>query len=267
MIAHALLRRGIQISGRRAPRLIERNLYVYRRTWIILFSGFFEPLFYLLGIGYGVGSLVGTITLPGGQHVTYALFVAPALMASSAMNGGIYESMFNMFFKLKHARLYDAILTTPIGVMDVAFGEILWAVFRGSLYSVGFIVVMVALHLVSSWWAVLALPAATTISFAFAAVGTATSSFMRKWQDFDIAMLVLIPLFLFSATFYPITVYPPAIRAIVELSPLYHGVVLIRALTTGAVSVSLLPHLAYLLAMGLAGLLVASRRLGILLLK
>jgi lipooligosaccharide transport system permease protein len=254
------------VLPRRARHLVERNLLVYRRQWLILFSGFFEPLLYLLGIGYGVGSLVGTVDGAQGHVVSYAVFVAPALMASSAMNGAIYDSTFNLFYKIKYARTYDAVLSTPVGTADVALGEIVWSVMRGSIYSVGFIVVMVALHLVASPLAVLAVPAAVFIGFAFAGVGTAVTTFIRKWEDFDLVQLVLVPLFLFSATFFPIDAYPQALRIFVEFTPLYHGVDLIRGLTTGNLGPNLLVDVIYLLALGLAGLAVTARRLGKLLL-
>ncbi|HXA43770.1 MAG TPA: ABC transporter permease [Candidatus Solibacter sp.] len=250
----------------RARRLVERNLMVYRRTWIIIFSGFFEPLLYLFGIGFGVGSLVGHVQDQSGHPVSYAVFVAPALMATAAMNGAIYDSTFNLFEKIKYRRTYDAILATPVGTGDVALGEVTWAVMRGSIYSTGFIVVMVALGLVASPTAILALPAAVLIGFAFAAVGTAITTFIKKWADFDLVQLALVPLFLFSATFFPITAYPHAIQLVVGATPLYRGVDLIRGLTTGSLGPRLLVDVAYLAVLGLAGLLVTSRRLKKLLL-
>ena len=240
---------------------------VNRRTWIIIVSGFFEPLFYLLGIGFGIGSLVGPVVTGSGHLVSYAIFVAPALMASSAMNGAIFDSTFNIFFKLRHARTYDAILSTPVGIGDVAFGEVSWALIRGTLYSIGFIVVMLFMGLIASPWAVLALPAAMLIGFAFASIGIAVTTFLRKWQDLDILQLVLLPLFLFSASFFPITVYPPALRIFVEITPLYHGIDLIRGLTTGEVGPGLLVDAGYLVGIGLVALAIASRRLQGLLLK
>ena len=254
------------VLPRRARHLVERNLMVYRRTWIIILSGFFEPLLYLFGIGYGVGSLVGTVAGAQGHVVKYAVFVAPALMASAAMNGAIYDSTFNLFYKIKYARTYDAVLATPVGTADVALGEIVWSVMRGSIYSVGFIVIMVALGLVTSPLAVLAVPAAVFIGFAFAGVGTAVTTFIRKWEDFDLVQLVLVPLFLFSATFFPIDSYPQALRVFVELTPLYHGVSLVRGLTTGDLGLHMVIDVVYLLVLGLVGLAISSRRLNKLLL-
>jgi len=257
----------VPLGAGRAVRIFERNVFVYRRTWMVILSGFFEPLFYLIGIGFGLGALIGTVEGPTGQPIPYAVFVAPALLATAAMNGAIYDSTFNMFFKLKYAKTYDAILSTPLGVGDVAVGEVGWALFRGTLYAIGFMVVMLLLGLATSWWAVLAVPAAVLIGFAAAAIGASATSFMRKWQDFDLIFVVTMPLFLFSATFFPITAYPEPVRTIVELTPLYRGVHLIRGLTTGAIEPMLLVDVIYLLVLGLIGLAVVSRRLGRLLLK
>jgi len=252
---------------RRAGRLVERNVMVYRRTWMIIFSGFFEPLVYLLGIGFGLGSLVGSIATGQGHAVSYAVFVAPALMASAAMNGAIYDSTFNLFYKLKYARTYDAVLATPVGSADVALGEVTWSLIRGTLYAIGFIVVMTALGLVQSPLAVLAVPAAMLIGFASAALGTAATTFIRKWQDFDLMQLFILPMFLFSGSFFPVSAYPAAFRTLVQLSPLYHGVDLIRALTTGTLGASMLLDAVYLAGLGLLALLVTTRRLNRVLLK
>lgn len=255
------------LLGGRASRMIERNVMVYRRTWLVLVSGFFEPLFYLLGIGFGLGALIGTVPGPDGQPLPYGVFVAPGLLATSAMNGAIYESTFNVFFKLRYAKTYDAILSTPMGIGDVAAGEVGWSLIRGGLYAVAFLVVVVILGLARSPLALLAVPAALLIGFAFAAVGMAATTWIRSWQDFDFINVVTLPLFLFSATFYPITAYPEGLRMVVEVTPLYQGVAILRQLMTGAVDPSILAHAAYLLAMGIVGLFVVSRRLDKLLLK
>jgi len=255
----------------RPTRMVERNLLVYRRTFMVIFSGFFEPLFYLFSMGFGVGALVGSVQLGDGTSVSYAVFVAPALLASSAMNGAIYETSNNFFFKLKYAKLYDAIIATPMSLSDVARGEILWALLRGSLYVIGFLVVVGVLGigglgLISSPLGILAFPAAMVVGFGFAGAGMAATTFVRKWQDFDILQLAIMPMFLFSGTFYPISAYPAALQVFVQCTPLYRGVHLIRALTTGTPDVWIAIDVLYLLAMGTIGLAIVSKRLTKLLL-
>jgi lipooligosaccharide transport system permease protein len=253
------------VGSRRARRIVERNILVYRRGWIFLVSGFFEPFFYLLSIGVGLNHLVGRVPV-GGRAVDYVAFVAPGLLASAAMNGAIFDSTFNIFFKLKIARTYDAVLSTPLGAGDVALGELTWALVRGGLYSATFLCVMAGLGYVGSPWAALCYPAALLVSFAFAAVGMAGTTFMRSWQDFDMVSLAIIPLFLFSATFYPLTVYPGWLQAVVSVTPLYQGVALVRGFDLGAFDWALAGHVAYLTAMGFVGLAVTARRLSTLLL-
>jgi lipooligosaccharide transport system permease protein len=255
----------------RPTRMVERNLLVYRRTFMVIFSGFFEPLFYLFSMGFGVGALVGSVQLADGTSVSYAVFVAPALLASSAMNGAIYETSNNFFFKLKYAKLYDAIIATPMSLSDVARGEILWALLRGSLYVIGFLGVVGVLGigglgLISSPLGILAFPAAMVVGYGFAGAGMAATTFVRKWQDFDILQLAIMPMFLFSGTFYPISAYPAALQAFVQCTPLYRGVHLIRALTTGTPDVWIAIDVLYLLAMGTIGLAIVSKRLNKLLL-
>ena len=257
---------ALAFAGSRANLLFERNLMVYRRSWMIIFSGVFEPLFYLFSMGIGLGHFVGKVPGPGGRLIDYANFVAPALLASAAMNGAIYDAT-NVFWKLKYIRTYDAMLATPIGPADVAVGETAWALFRGFLYAISFLAVAGALGLIESAWGLLALPAAVVIGFAFAGAGVAATTFMRTWQDFELIGLVQLPMFLFSATFFPITTYPEAIQWVVRFSPLYHAIELLRALSLGTVGWAQLVNVAYLLALGAGGLFVAQRRLGKLLLK
>ena len=254
-------------GSRRALRIIERNLLVYKHGWLVLLSGFFEPLFYLLSIGFGLGRLVGDVAGPGGEPIPYALFVAPALLAASSMNGAITESTFNFFFKLNYDKTFASILTTPMSPADISLGELAWALIRGGLYTVGFLAVMVVMGLVRSPLILLTLPGALLIGFAFAAVGMAATSFMRTWQDFDLIQLVILPMFLFSGTFFPLDTLPDAARFIVQLTPLYHGVDLLRGLSVGVVGPETLVHVAYLTVMGLIGLAIVSRRLDRLLLK
>jgi lipooligosaccharide transport system permease protein len=251
----------------RARTMVERSLVVNRRAWLAVLSGFFEPLFYLFGLGYGFGRLVGEVAGPDGHPISYVAFVAPALLAASAMNGAVYDATFAVFFKFRYAKLYDAVLATPLGPVDVAVGEIAWALIHGGLYAAGFLGVMFAMGLLVSPWALLALPAALLIAFAFAAVGMAATTFMRSWTDLDLVELALMPMFLFSTTFFPLGVYPPALRFVVECFPLYHAIEIMRGLTAGLVDLSILGHLAYFVVMAAAGVVIAARRLATLVLR
>ncbi len=255
----------LRVTGR-SLRLVERNLMVYRQMWGVLVSGFFEPLFYLFSITIGLGDLVGDIQLASGELVSYATYVAPALLAASAMNGPVFEA-FGIFFKLKYAKTYDGVLATPVSPHDIAVGEITWSQIRGALYAFAFVVVMLVMGLLESPWGLLALPGAMLIGLAFGAVGMAATTYMRSWQDFDLITLATMPMFLFSATFYPLSVYPEWLQTVARLSPLYHAVDMLRAFTLGTFDWSILGHIAVLLAMVAVGMVISGRRITTLLLK
>ena len=244
-----------------AARVVQRNVVVYRRGWKFLVSGFFEPFFYLISIGLGLSKLVGAIHL-GGHAFAYTVFVAPGLLAASAMNGAIFDCTFKIFFQLKIMKVYDSMLATPLGPRDIAAGELLWAVARGGLYCGVFLCVMAGFGYVGTPWVVLCLPGSLCVGYAFAGVAMAGTSYMRNWQDFDFVFLAALPLFLFSATFYPLSVYPGWLQLVVRCSPLYQGVALLRGLDLALFTWSLLGHTAYLLVMGTIGVRVTSRRLG-----
>jgi lipooligosaccharide transport system permease protein len=248
-----------QFGSRRSLRVFERNFMVYRSQWLMLVSGFFEPLFYLLSIGLGLNALVGPMHIDG-QVISYARFVAPGMLATSAMNGAVIDSIFNTFFRLKISHSYDAILSTPLDVTDVALGEVWWALARATLYAASFIICMAALGDAGSPWVILCWPAAILTSFAFSCAGLAACTFLRSWQDFDLVALVQLPLFLFSATFFPISLYPAWLGAIVSISPLYQAAALLRGLNLGQFQGIMLFRVGYLLAIALVGLTLAAKR-------
>jgi len=253
-------------TGRRSASVAERNVAALKSAyWIVLLSGFLEPLLYLLSIGVGVGALVGDLTLPSGQVVSYAEFVAPAMLAASAMTGALAETTFNFFGKMKYMRLYDGILATPVRPFEIALGELGWAMVRGALYCIAFLAVMVAMDLTSPGRALLAFPATVLVGFAFGALGMGLSTFMRSWQDFDLMFSIQFAIFIFSGTFVPVEAYPAATRWLVELSPLYQSVSLIRGITTSDVGWAQVGNVIYLLVMLVIGLAVAARRMGRLL--
>ncbi|PWU53166.1 ABC transporter [Micromonospora globispora] len=265
-----VLPRLVSFEGapRRSASVAERNLAALKSAyWLVLISGFLEPVLYLFSIGIGVGALIGDLTLPGGQVVSYAAFVAPAMLASSAMTGALAETTFNFFGKMKYMKLYDGVIATPVQPFEIALGELGWAMIRGTLYSAAFLVVMVSMDLTSAGRAVTAFPAAVLVGFAFGALGMAFSTFMRSWQDFDLMGSAQFTLFLFSGTFVPAEAYPAVLRWVVEVTPLYRSVHLIRNISVGSSGWSWLLDVGYLLALTGVGLFVASRRMAGLLYK
>ncbi|ERG64855.1 hypothetical protein L332_10425 [Agrococcus pavilionensis RW1] len=257
--------RGIYAGNTRS--VVARGLRVIaRNNWLIVVTGFFEPVFYLLSMGIGLGALIGGVEFYG-TEVPYAAYIAPALMAVSAMNGAVYDSTMNVFFKMNYAKLYQQMLSTSLGPLDVALGEILLALFRGLLYASGFMLVTTLMGLNLAWTAVLAIPAALVIAFAFASFGMAITSYMKTFQHLDYVWVVMMPMFLLSATFFPIEVYPQGVQWVIQALPLWHGVDMIRQLTTGLVQPSILLHLAYFAVMILVGLVFTTARLRALFLR
>lgn len=256
-------RRGpfASIYSGNARIVVTRGLLATRTSnWAIVASGFFEPVFYLLAMGVGLGSFIGDVEVAG-QDVSYAAFIAPALLAVSAMNGAVYDSTWNVFFKLRFAKLYQTMLTTRLGPLDVALGEVTYALLRGVAYATGFLIVMQVMGLNRSWTAILALPAVVLIAFAFASVGMAITSYMKTFQQMDWINFVMLPMFLFSATFYPITVYPEAIQWLIRALPLWHAVELVRGLTLGLTDAMTWVHVGYFVVMIAIGLVFTTKRL------
>lgn len=242
--------------------VVQRGLVAARSSsWAVVLSGFFEPVFYLASMGIGLGSMIGLITLADGTEVSYAAFIAPALLAVSAMNGAIYDSTWNVFFKLNYGKLYEGMLSTSLGPLDVALGEIMYAMLRGLVYASGFLIIMQVAGLNLSWTAVLALPAVLLIAFGFASLGMAVTSYMKTFQHMDWINMVLLPMFLFSATLFPITNYPQWVQGVIQAFPLWHGVELIRGLTTGALHLGMIWHVVYYLVMIAIGLVFTTKRL------
>lgn len=230
-------------------------------------SGFFEPVLYLLAMGLGMGGLVGEVTGPGGSKISYAAYIAPALLATSAMNGAVYDTTYNVFFKVRMSKLYKVMLQTTLGPIDVAIGEIAMALLRGLMYAAGFMIVMVAMGLVSSWWALAMIPAALLVALGFAAFGMGVTSFLRTFQQMDLVNFVLLPMFLFSATLYPITVYPEPVQWLVKAMPLWHGVEMMRQLSVGHITAATGGHIVYFVVMSLLGIWLTSSRLRALFLR
>jgi lipooligosaccharide transport system permease protein len=274
MITQALITQAVAIAEKRAKRpgasvysgramtMIERSLYAAKSSnWLIIISGFVEPVLYLMAFGFGIGQLIGDIQDGSGNPVSYAAYIAPALLATSAMNGALYDATWNVFFKMHFSKVYQVMLSSSLGPMDVALGEISWALIRGATYSVGFMAIAWPLGFVTSAWGLLAIPAATLIAFGFASIGMAITSYMKNFQQMNWVNFFLLPMFLFSGTFFPVSVYPEWIQVVVKALPLWQGVDLVRSLMLGIIDISVLGHIAYFVVMIVLGLSFTTVRL------
>jgi lipooligosaccharide transport system permease protein len=261
-------RRFGPLYSRNVRAVVARGLMATKSSnWMVMLSGFFEPVLYLISMGVGLGAIVGEVQGPGGQQISYAAYIAPALLAVSAMNGAVYDSTWNVFFKMNFAKLYQGMLYTSLGPIDVAMGEIFLALLRGFMYATGFTAVMGVMGLITTPWAILMVPASVLIAFGFASFGMGITSFMKTFQQMDWVNFVMLPMFLFSATFYPLTVYPEWIQWLIQAMPLWHGVELLRQISGGAFTPATAVHIGYYLVMIVLGVALTTGRLRRLFLK
>jgi len=249
------------LYGRNVRAVMQRSWMATKNaTWVVILSGFLEPVLYLASMGYGLGSAIGEIEGPGGVPMSYAAYIAPALLATSAMNGALYDSN-NMFFKLNHSKLYRVMLFTSLGPLDVAIGEIVMALLRGLLYAIGFMIVAGLAGVITSAWALLMIPGAVLIAFSFAALFMGCITFIKRFQQLDWINMLTMPMFLFSATFFPLSVYPQGVQWVIQALPLWHGVDMLRQFAAGHLETPLVWHLLYLVLMAALGVTMATARL------
>ena len=236
-------------------------------TYLVVLSGFVEPLLNLAVFGFGVGQFVGEVRLPDGESIDYATFIVPGLMATAAMMGAVMDSTWNVYFKIHESRLYQAMLSTSLGPMDVALGEIGWALFRGALYSTSFMLVVAPLGLIPSWYGLLVIPAGVLIGFGFAALGMAITSYIKGYQQLNLVNIALMPLTLFSGSFFPLDTLPHWLEVIIRFTPLSQGIELMRMCTLGKIDASIIFHIFYFLLFIACGLYFTTRRLNALFMK
>lgn len=251
----------IPLRPGRARTMVERNLMIYRHTWPVILAEIFEPMLYLLAFGIGIGRLVGDVPGLRDASITYPQFVAPALLATAAMNGAMNETTFNMYGKLATDKTYESILTTPMSVRSVALGEVGWALLRGTLVSTAFLALVSVLGLARTPMALLVVPGALLIGFTFASIGLLVVTLLRGWQDFQLIQLVMLPMFLFATTFFPLNVYPRPVQWLVEVLPLYQSIELTRAAFLGTGGRHLVIAVVYLAVLGIVALALGVHRL------
>jgi lipooligosaccharide transport system permease protein len=215
-------------------RVVEREMRVYRRLWRgLVFSTFLNPVLFLAAMGLGLGALVdaNTGSIDG---LDYLDFVAPGLLIASATQVAAGESMWPILAGVKWIRFYEGVVATPIRARHIFDGFVIWTAMRTTLGSTVFLLVAALLGAVPSAWGVLAIPAAALTTAAFAAPLAAFSITQETDLAFPLIMrLVVVPMFLFSATFFPIDQLPSWLQPFAVFSPMWHGVELARFATTG----------------------------------
>ncbi len=242
-----------------AFRVVQRNALVYRRAWRgSVFSSFLQPTLFLLAIGLGLGAMVdaGGAALPGG--VSYAEFLAPGLLAAAAMQVAGFESTYPVLGKMMWFRNYEAILATPLDVTDLVLGELAWIAVRLTAIASAFVLVMTAFDIPRSPLVILAIPAVVLTGLAFAAPIMAFAATRKHSNTFNVLFrFVLTPLFLFSGVFVPISRLPEPLARAAWLTPLFHGVELVRGLALDTVPPAWPLHVAFLAALAAAGVTIA----------
>lgn len=248
------------VHGTLFLRALERELRIYRRMWRgSAFTAFLAPALYLTAMGLGLGSLVdensGDV-----EGLSYLVFVTPGLLVATAMQLAASDSLWPILGGLKWLRTFHGQAATPLGPGDILTGLLAFTGFRALLSAVVFLVVAAALGGVVAWTAPFAALAAVLTALAFAAPFAAFSSTQETDIGFSIVMrLVVLPLFLFSGTFFPVSQLPGWLQPLAWLSPLWHGVELARAATTGQGDALLLA----IHALVLCGVILAGWRIGV----
>ena len=234
----------------------------YRRTWQgSIYSSVLNPVLYLGAMGLGLGKLVDQHSTASLGGVSYLAFLAPGLLAAGAMQTAIGEATYPILASVKWLKTYQAAVASPLRPVDLFRGHLLFTSFRLAMNAAIFLIVMVAFGAVSSAWAIATIPAALLTGLAFAAPIEAYAITRDKDASFTmIFRFGMIPLFLFSGTFFPVSQLPVAIRPLAYLTPLWHGVDLCRTLSLGTAQLgpSLL-HVAYLIAVTAAGVYAGGR--------
>ena len=223
---------------RSAWRLWQRNAAIYRRTYKLnILPNFFEPLWFMVAMGVGLGAYLGRI-----EGIRYMDFIAPGLVATAAMYGTSFEVTFNCFVKMQFGRVYDAVTATPLTIEDVGLGELLWGTTRSLLYGVVFLAVAVPFGVIHSPLALAAPVAVAIIGMMFSVIGLAFTAVIPVIDYFTYYWtLFMTPMFLFSGIFFPLDRLPEWVQLTAWFMPLHHAVNLLRALTlTGDVAAALM---------------------------
>jgi lipooligosaccharide transport system permease protein len=242
-------------SPRFAASVTARNARVFSRLWKgSLAPQFIDPLFYLVAMGYGLGTYIAHI-----NGVPYRDFIAPGLIASSVMWSASFECTYNVYIRMREYRLYDAVLSTPVEVQDLVAGDLAWSAIRAVVYGTVFLSVVTAFGLIDSWWALAIPPAVLIGGLAFSTIAYTFTALIPRIDLYSYFFtLGITPMFLFSGIFFPFNRLPGWVEIVAWFTPLYHLVEVTRGLATGPGPIVLL-HLAILLAISLALFIVPVR--------
>lgn len=211
-------------------RVWRRDAQVFKKIWMgALMPSFVDPFFYLLALGIGLGAYIHGI-----EGVSYREFIAPGLVASAAMYAASFESTFNVYMKLSHHHIYEAIVATPVEVKDLVIGEIAWAATRSLIYGSTFLLVITIFGVVTSPWAILIVPALVLGGLSFAVLGMGFSALVSKVDLYNYYFTLFVtPMFLFSGIFFPLSRLPAVLEGIAWFTPLFHVVRICRNLALG----------------------------------
>jgi lipooligosaccharide transport system permease protein len=249
--------RGLDISLRAAFRVWQRNATVYRKTFHLnILPNFFEPVFYLLGLGLGLGRHLGG----GVEGLPYLKYIAPGLVAYNAAMGATFEVTYNTFVKMTFARTYDSVIATPVSVEDVVLGEVLWAVTRAFIYAAAFLAIATAMGAVPPFAAAMILLVTPLVGLLFAAIGMIYTSLVPVIDFYSFYYtLFMTPLFLFSGIFFPLSDLPEWLQRAVWFTPLFHGVRAANDLAWGKADAGTAASLAWLAVASVVSLALALR--------
>jgi lipooligosaccharide transport system permease protein len=217
-------------SPREAARVAGRNARVFSKLWKgSLLPQFLDPLFYLVALGFGLGTYIASI-----NGVPYKDFIAPGLIASAAMWSASFECTYNVYLRMNETKLYDAILATPIEVPDLVAGDLAWSSLRATVYGTVFLIVVTAFGLIDSWWALAIPPLLVIGGLAFSTIAYTFTALIPRIDLYSYFFtLGITPMFLFSGIFFPFDRLPAVAEVVAWFTPLYHMVEITRALATG----------------------------------
>lgn len=237
--------RFLDVSMRGAMRYWSRNATVFRRTWVIgIMAWFLEPVIYLVAMGTGLSQYLRSV-----EGIRYIDYIAPGLLAVSAMYGATFEVTWGAYFKMERAGVYRAVAATPLSVEDVALGEMLWGATRATIYGSAFAVVATPFGVFKSAWAIVTIPGLALVGLMFAAMGALYTYLCKRMEYLAYYWTILLtPMFMFAGIFFPLDRMPSWLQTLAWFMPLHHAANLMRSLMVDGDPVAALRAAAWIAA-------------------